>query len=113
MKLVAIPLAAVLGFLGLVFVVGYQGSLLRIVVGVVIWLAAGAVLWLAYLQPRPSTTTVVQKIDLTGDVSLQDLTCKSCGGTLSSKSLTVQAGAIFVHCEYCGASYQMEEQPKW
>jgi transcription elongation factor Elf1 len=46
-------------------------------------------------------------------VKLQDLTCRSCGATLSQKSLQVQAGAVFVHCEYCGAAYQLEEQPKW
>ncbi|MCZ7670364.1 MAG: hypothetical protein M5U34_26000 [Chloroflexi bacterium] len=32
---------------------------------------------------------------------------------LSEKSISVEAGAIFVNCEYCGASYQFEEKPKW
>jgi phosphoribosylformylglycinamidine synthase len=25
----------------------------------------------------------------------------------------VRAGAIFITCEFCGADYQLEEQPKW
>jgi hypothetical protein len=25
----------------------------------------------------------------------------------------VRAGAIFVECEHCGATYQFEEEPKW
>lgn len=113
MKIIAFPLAGLLGFLALVFLVGSQGSVMRIVVGLILLVAAGALLVLAYLAPRVATTTVVQKIDLSGDVRLQDLTCRACGGTLGSKSVRVEAGAVFVHCEYCGAAYQLEEAPKW
>lgn len=113
MKLVAYPLAAVLGLLGLVFVMGAQGQILRIVVGVILLLAAGALAWLAMMRPAESTTTLVQKIDLSGDVSLQELTCRGCGGTLGSDAVTVQAGAVFIKCPYCGAAYQLEEEPRW
>ncbi|GAG08140.1 unnamed protein product, partial [marine sediment metagenome] len=34
-------------------------------------------------------------------------------GTLDSKSVSVQAGAVFVNCPYCESSYQIEEAPKW
>jgi hypothetical protein len=113
MKLLAYPLGAVLGLLGLMFVVGAQGQPLRIVVGLILMAAAVALVWMSYLSPRPTNTTLVQKIDLSGDVKLQDLTCRACGATLSQKSVKVEAGAVFVHCEYCGAAYQLEEQPKW
>jgi hypothetical protein len=113
MKLVAYPLAALLAALGLMFVVGAQGQTMRIVVGVVLWAAAGALIWLALQQPKASVTTVVQKIDLSGDVKLQDLVCRACGGTLGKESVTVKAGAVFVNCQYCGAAYQIEEEPKW
>lgn len=110
-KLVTYPLALLLGLLGIIFVVGAQGQIVRIVVGVILFLAAGALVWLA--RQRPSQTTVVQQIDLSGDVNLQNLTCRSCGAGLSQRSVEVRAGAVFVHCEYCGASYQLEEEPKW
>ena len=55
----------------------------------------------------------MQKIDLSGDVKLQDLTCRACGGTLGKESVIVKAGAVFVNCQYCGATYQIEEAPKW
>ena len=113
MKLVAYPLAAALALLGLLFVVGAQGQVLRIVVGVVLLAAAGALVWLAMQRPKQSTTTLVQKIDLSGDVNLQDVTCRACGGTLSKESISVKAGAVWIHCEYCGATYQIEEEPKW
>ncbi len=111
MKIAAYGLAVLLGLLGLAFVGGAQGQWARIVVGVVLLAAAGALVWLARMQP--GQTTIVQKIDLSGDVSLQDLTCRQCGAALSQKSVRVEAGAVFVHCEFCGAAYQIEEGPKW
>lgn len=113
MKLIAYPLAALLGLLGLLFVVGAQGQILRLVVGVVLMLATGALIWLAQQRPKQVTTTVVQQIDLSGNVNLQDLSCRNCGASLSERSVSVRAGAVFINCEYCGASYQLEEEPRW
>ena len=115
MKLVAYPLAAFLGLFGILFVVaaGQTGSWMRVVIGVVLLAAAGALVWLALQRPKQMTTTVVQKIDLSGDVNLQDMTCRSCGGSLGKESITVRAGAIFVNCQFCNAAYQLEEEPKW
>ncbi|MDZ7616530.1 MAG: hypothetical protein U1E05_05955 [Patescibacteria group bacterium] len=113
MKLVAYPLAAMLGLLGLLFVVGAQGRVLSVVVGVVLLLAAGALIWLAMMRPAHTTTTLVQKIDLSGDVNLQALTCNNCGGSLGGDAVTVRAGAVFIKCPYCGAAYQLEEEPQW
>jgi hypothetical protein len=104
-------LSVVLGLLGALFVIGSQGQIGRIVIGVIL-IGAGIVLY-ATTRLRAKETTVVQKIDLTGDISTQEMQCKNCGGTLTSKSITVKAGAIFVVCEYCGSSYQLEEAPKW
>ncbi|HOM16162.1 MAG TPA: hypothetical protein PLQ00_02480 [Thermoguttaceae bacterium] len=111
MKILAYVLAGLLVLGGLIFIVGWQGVWVRLVVGLVLWAAAGALVVLAKMQP--AQTTVVQKIDLSGDVNLQNLTCRQCGGSLGPKSVSVQAGAVFIHCEYCGAAYQLEEEPKW
>ena len=113
MKPVAYLLAAALGFLALMFVAGSRGDPTRIIVGVVLFVAAGALVWLAMHRVPHSTTTVVQKIDLSGDVHLEDMTCRSCGGSLSEKSVAVRAGAVFINCEFCGVAYQIEEEPKW
>jgi hypothetical protein len=113
MKAIAYPLAAVVGFFGLMFIVGAQGSMMRIVVGVVLFAAAIALVWIAMQKPRPIETTLIQKIDLSGDVNLQEMKCRSCGGTLGKESVSVKAGGIFINCQYCGAQYQIEEAPKW
>ena len=113
MKLIADPLAAVLAALGIVFVVGAQGLPLRIVVGVILMAAAAVLVLLALLKPRPIENTLVQKIDLSGDVNIEQMKCRSCGGILNKDSISVRAGGIFINCPYCGSAYQLEEAPKW
>lgn len=111
MRIAVYLLAAALGVLGLIFVAGAQGQVVRVIVGVVLLVAAGALVALSRLTP--GQTTITQKIDLSGDVSVQEMDCRRCGGHLTEKSISVRAGAVFVNCEYCGAAYQLEEQPKW
>ena len=113
MTTVAYLLSAVVGLAGLMFLIGsVQGHTIpRIVIGLVLLGAAAALVYLGKMKAPQAT--IVQQIDLTGDVAAQDLKCKSCAGKLDSKSVSVQAGAVFIKCPYCGAQYQLEEEPKW
>ena len=115
MKIVSYLIAVVLGFLGIMFIVGAQGQFMRFVVGAVLLAAAGVLVYMVRLRPQvlQTQTTVVQKIDLSGDVNLEQMSCQSCGAPLSQESIEVKAGAIFVNCEHCGTAYQFEEAPKW
>jgi transcription elongation factor Elf1 len=80
---------------------------------VVLLIAAGAVVYLFRAKPQVTQSTVVQQIDLSGDVNLETMKCKVCGAPLAKDSLEVKAGAIFITCNHCGSSYQFEEEPKW
>jgi hypothetical protein len=86
-----------------------------IVVGLII--AALGVGVFVFLRIRRAKETqkqeIIQKIDLSGDIQVEKLQCQNCGGELNKENLTVQAGAVFVSCPYCGVSYQIVEQPKW
>ncbi|NUM47021.1 MAG: hypothetical protein HUU38_20165 [Anaerolineales bacterium] len=115
MKIVSSITAAVLVVLGLIFIVGSQGMVARLGLGILLFLGAGVMIYLGRMQPQVTKTevTVKQEIDLTGDVKLEQMTCNNCGATLSKNSVEVKAGAIFIHCEHCGTSYQIEEAPKW
>jgi uncharacterized Zn-finger protein len=113
MKTVTYIIAAVLLLFGFMFIVGSQGMFARVVVGIILFAAAGVLVYLTRVQPTKEEITHIQKIDLTGDVQLEQLQCQSCNGALSKDNLEVKAGAIFVECPYCGASYQIEEAPKW
>ncbi len=113
MKVFIYALAAGLALLGLIFVMAAsQGNaLVRVIIGLVCIGAAGALVALSRLKPTHHTH--VHQMDLSGDVSLQEIHCKQCGATLSQKSITVKAGTVFVKCEFCSAEYQLEEAPKW
>ena len=111
MKYLAYFVAFCLDLIAFIFILGAQGQIGRIIVGVVLFVASGALIAMARL--RPAQTTIVQQVELSGDVNPQEITCKACGGHLSQKSVQVRGGGIFVNCEYCGAAYQLEEEPKW
>jgi hypothetical protein len=113
MKVVVYGLAGMLGVLGLIFIVGSVGQVGRIVVRVVLLAAAGVLVYLTRVQPQQTQVTMVQKIDLSGDVNLEEIRCRSCNAPLSKDEITVEAGAIMVSCGHCGATYQFEEAPKW
>lgn len=106
-------LAVALGLLGVVFLVGSQAQPGRMIVGVVLLLAAGALVYLARAKPQIIEKRITQQIHLSGDVEVKDLRCRQCAANLEPESVSVRAGAVFVDCGYCKASYQLEEAPKW
>jgi hypothetical protein len=115
MKILGYIFAGLLVVLGLLFVVAAASSGLwpRYVVGGVL-LGAGLVLVLIIRSRVPEKkVTLVQKVDVSGDVGLEELRCRQCGGSLDQKSVTVRAGAVFVTCPFCSGEYQIEEAPKW
>lgn len=81
----------------------------------VLFLAGGA--GLVYAAARAGKTEVVQqvtmKVDLPGETKIEAVKCKSCGGTLSAKDITMANGAPMVNCPFCHTIYQLTEEPKW
>ena len=87
-----------------------------IVIGLFIWSVAAVGAFLAWrrMQPKPEQkVTIRQEVELTGDIDLASLTCEKCNATLDKNAITVKEGALLVSCPYCGAAYQVVEQPKW
>lgn len=113
MKIGLYALGLLIGLLGLVFVVGNQGLLQRTVTGIVLLAAAIAIVGLTRLKTPQPTVHITQDIELPGDSTLEQLTCRNCSAPLDEKSIELREGAIFVKCAHCGTSYQVEEAPKW
>jgi len=63
--------------------------------------------------PANSEQNVTVNIDLPGQVGMDTIKCKSCGGVLSEKDIKLVAGAPVVTCPFCGTTYQLSEEPKW
>jgi len=101
--------------LGLIFIVasGDANTATRLVAGIAMLVLGAWLLRLGTVRRRSQPVVVSQKIDLSGDVDIQELQCSKCGGHLSSENLSVKAGAIFVSCPFCSSEYQIEEEPKW
>jgi hypothetical protein len=76
-------------------------------VGVALWVGQRAK---AAAAGGPSVTL---KVDLPGNVKLDSLKCKACGGALTTDNVKMVAGAPMVDCPYCHTTYQMTEEPKW
>ncbi|HSQ39087.1 MAG TPA: hypothetical protein VLM78_02915 [Anaerolineales bacterium] len=81
----------------------------------ILFLAGGA--GLVYAAARAGKTEVVQQVtmqvDLPGETKISEVKCRSCGGTLSAKDITLANGAPMVNCPYCHTIYQLTEEPKW
>lgn len=90
------------------------GIILMIIGFVGIAFGFGAI-WLAKRRgaAQAADQNITYKIDLPGDVKMDTIKCKSCGGTLSSKDIEMVAGAPVVTCPFCHTTYQLTEDPKW
>jgi hypothetical protein len=106
-------LAFVVGLLGLAFVVGHQGMPMRIVVGIVLLVVAGALVVAARLRPKIEQRNVVQKVEVPGKVAAAELSCKRCGASLSATDVKVEGGVAIVSCRFCDTSYQLQEELPW
>jgi hypothetical protein len=115
MKPIAYVLAAILGLFGIVEILAAPrgNTVVMFVVGSVCLAAGAALVVLVRLRPAQHTHVHKMELDVTGNVSLEKMACRQCGAEVSSDSVNVAAGAVFVKCEYCGAQYQIEEDVKW
>jgi hypothetical protein len=76
--------------------------------------AGVAALLMAVRKTKQDTAqNVTYKVDLSGDVKVEQMTCKNCGGALKPENVKMVMGAPVVECPFCGTSYQLTEEPKW
>jgi hypothetical protein len=115
-KVIGYIAAAILIFFGVLFVWGAfseTGSVGWIIIGAISIAGGLGLIWLAGQQAKSESTELIQKIELSGDVNLETLSCQSCGGALSPDNIKMVAGAPVVTCPYCNSTYQLSEEPKW
>jgi DNA-directed RNA polymerase subunit RPC12/RpoP len=87
---------------------------LLVVVGLLLLGIAGATMYGGYRSAQAEKKTeIIQRVELAGDMSTEQLKCKACGATLGKDSIEVKAGAAVISCPYCGTTYHLEEEPKW
>ena len=56
---------------------------------------------------------ITYKIDLPAQTKVEQMKCRSGGGSLKADNVKMIAGAPTVECPFCGTVYQLTEEPKW
>jgi len=85
-----------------------------IVGGLLVLIGLGIIFAVRLREPKPKQeVTIRQQIDIGGDVEMEALKCQSCGAQLDKSAISLAEGAVVVSCPYCGATYQIVEEPKW
>ncbi len=62
---------------------------------------------------QETAQNVTLKVDLPGETKIEQMKCRSCGGTLTADNIKLVNGAPMVSCPFCGTVYQLTEEPKW
>lgn len=119
LNIVLLIIGIALLILGVIFIVGSThpeeanptGTVCTGAVMIIIGLGLGILV--RFRHKKEKEVKIIQQVELTGDLNLEKLKCQQCGAPLDKDSIEVKAGAITVHCPFCGASYQISEEPKW
>ena len=90
--------------------IGIVGMLL----GAVALVAGIVMIVIAARKTKQDTAqNVTMKVDLPGETKIEQMKCRSCGGTLTADNIKLVNGAPMVTCPYCNSVYQLTEEPKW
>ncbi len=119
-RIIAYIGAAILIFFGVLFLWGAGGQtgggFSWVLIGLISVVIGFVLIFFASRKPKSTASSdqnVTLKIDLPGNVQMDAMKCKACGGVLSEKDIKMVNGAPVVTCPYCGTVYQLTEEPKW
>jgi hypothetical protein len=105
--------ALALGSLGLVFLVAasVRHPVLRAAAGATMVLAAvgiGLVVMQAHLRVRDRDVTPGPRRP-----AIREARCPGCGRSLEDQRVHMQGADAIITCPACGATYRLEEEPRW
>jgi len=87
--------------------VGVLLGFLALIVGVVLMVVG------ARKGKAEAAQNVTLKVDLPGETKIEQMKCRSCGGSLTADNIKLVNGAPMVTCPFCNTVYQLTEEPKW
>lgn len=114
-KIILFVLSAVFLIFSFLFILAGFSLARNFVTGIILAAVGfGLIIAATRIKTEPDQPDIINvNVDLPGNVSMDTLKCKSCGGVLAPKDLKLVAGAPVVTCPYCGTTYQLTEEPKW
>ena len=109
-KTVIGAIAAVILFLfGILFALATDYWPTILVVSAIFILLGIAILYFVTWKP----TTVVQKLEVSGQMKTVALKCPNCNASIDSNQIKIVSGVPYATCNYCGHTFEVSEEPKW
>jgi len=100
---------AVLLFFGIIFALASVFESTRLIVAALLFVVAFGI---AYYLTRQQKT-IVQKLEVSGDMKAVALKCPNCGASVDANSIKMVSGVPYSTCPYCGHTFEVSEEPKW
>ena len=96
--------------LGVIFLLGSLTNTVRNIIIGCILMGVGVIIMIG-LRIR-QRIVVEQKVTLK-PTQIKKMECKECAAQLSEKDFTIKNDIVIVKCTYCGALYEMADEPIW
>jgi predicted Zn finger-like uncharacterized protein len=126
-KQLVMKLLAVLGGIGAVVVLFFavifamassyaglsqQAAQSRILTSVILFIVGAIIIGgVYYISRKPKT--VIQHLELSGQMKAAPIKCPNCGGSIGADQIKITQGVPYVKCPYCGTTFEVAEEPKW
>ena len=115
MKLIAVlggVAVAVLWFFAVIFAMAASYDSMRLITSAILFIVGlTVVVGIYYTTRKPKT--VVQHLELSGQMKAAQIKCPNCGGSVDANQIKINEGVPYVKCPYCGATFEVAEEPKW
>jgi Zn finger protein HypA/HybF involved in hydrogenase expression len=104
--------AGVLFFLAVIFALASAYNITRLVTsGMLFLIGAAIVAGIYYTTRKPET--VIQKVELSGQMKAATIKCPNCGASVDANKIKIVSGVPYATCPYCGTTFEVTEEPKW
>ena len=95
----------------------YQGltaaeSQTRLITSIILFVIGLALVVGIYFITR-TPKTVIQKVEMSGEMKAAQIKCPNCGGSINASEIKIVQGVPYVKCPYCGTTFEVAEEPKW
>ncbi|NIV43862.1 hypothetical protein GWN49_03110 [Candidatus Bathyarchaeota archaeon] len=101
----------ILLFFGIIFALaaGARDAPTRLTVAAMLFAVSFGIAF--YITRKPKT--IVQRLELSGQMKAVPLKCSNCSASLSANEIKIVSGVPYATCPYCGQTFEVAEEPKW
>ncbi|MCD6504676.1 hypothetical protein J7K52_04805 [Candidatus Bathyarchaeota archaeon] len=102
--------SSILLILAVVFALASVHAPIRLVTSAFLFIAGFTLLY--YLRRR-KPITIIQRVEVPGNLKVQTLKCPNCSAPINLSDVKVVKGIPTLKCPYCGYVFEVTEEPKW